>query len=228
MRMSVSLSLVCLIEVLTLFQQFGNTPGSSPYCGKSITITCNGKTTSAVVVDKVNFLGHPIYRLLALSLPLQCPGCPFGGLDMTQGLFEFFASLGTGVIYGTWSEGGGNAPQAPTTSSPPPPPPPTTHYDPPSTSQQSTYSPPPPSTTSSSSSISTSKTSSSVSSAAATTSHQSSASSASQTSGANYNNAPASSLAQPSGTVSPGQNDSIDNMYEAMIGLGSFVVALIP
>jgi hypothetical protein len=215
---------------LTPLQQFGSTPGGSPFCGKSITITCNGKSTSATIVDKVNFLCHPIYQLLALSLPSQCPGCPPGGLDLTQGLFEFFASVGTGVITGDWNVGGGAAPKAPTTSSTPPPAP-TTHYEPPSTSQQPTSSPPPPSSSSSSTSTSTtSKESSSVSSAAPTTTHQPSTTpSPTQTSsGANYDNAPASSLAQPSGTISTGQNQTINSMYGAIIDLGSLVLALNP
>ena len=209
--------------VLTCFQMFGNTPGSSPFCGKSITISYGGKSTGAVIVDKVSFLSHSIYQLLVLSITSQCPGCPPGGLDLTQGLFQFFASLGTGVIYGEWSVGGGAPAKAPPASSPPPPSP-TTHYDPPTTYQQSTSSPPPPTTSSSTSTSTTPKTSSSVSSAPPTTTQQSSStSSASQTSGANYNNPPASSLAQPTGTVSPGQNEAINNIYQAMIGMGSIV-----
>ena len=34
---------------------------------------------------------------------LQCPGCPYGGLDMSRGLFDFFAPESQGVLYGTWS-----------------------------------------------------------------------------------------------------------------------------
>ncbi len=116
---------------MTPFQQFGNTPGKSPFCGQTITISYGGKSTSAQVVDKVDFFCHPIYQLFALSLPSQCPGCPPRGLDLTEGLFKFFAPLGAGVIYGTWSGGGGDAPKAPTTSYTPPPSP-TTHYEPPS------------------------------------------------------------------------------------------------
>jgi hypothetical protein len=202
---------------------FGSVPGSSSFCYNMITITCNGKSASAQIVDKVNFLCHLIYQLLALLLPPQCPGCPNGGLDLTEGLFEYFAPLGTGVIYCDWTVGGGAPAPAPTTSSTPPPPPTSTsHYDPPpTTSQQSTYSPPPSSSTSSSTSTSsTSKASSSVSSAPPTTTQQSSTSSTTQTSGVNYNNAPASSLAQPTGTITPGQNQSINTLYQAMIGLG--------
>jgi len=187
--------------------QFGSTPGSSPFCNQMITISFGGKSTSAQVVDK-------------------CPGCPYRGLDLTEGLFKFFAPLGAGVIYGTWSGGGGDAPKAPTTSYTPPPSP-TTHYEPPSTSHETTHSPPP---SSSSSSTSAEKTSSPVSSAAPTTTHQpSSTSNSTQTStGANYNNAPASSLAQPTGTISPGQNQSINNVYMAMIGFGTLVEAFNP
>ncbi|KAF8496706.1 hypothetical protein F5888DRAFT_1832586 [Russula emetica] len=188
--------------------QFGDTPGSSQYCGASITITCNGKTSPAFVVDK-------------------CPGCRgVNGLDLTEGLFESFAPLSVGVLTCEWSFGG--AAPAPTTSSTPPPSP-TTHYVPPTTSQQPTSSPPPPSSSSTSTSTSTtSKTSSSVSSAVPTTTPRpSSTSSPTQTSsGASYNNPPASSLAQPSGTISPGQNQSINSMYEAIIGLGTLVEAL--
>ncbi|OSX64925.1 hypothetical protein POSPLADRAFT_1114052, partial [Postia placenta MAD-698-R-SB12] len=54
-----------------------------PQCFKSITITANGKTTTATIMD-------------------ECPGCPSGGLDMSEGLFQFFADLSVGVLYGTW------------------------------------------------------------------------------------------------------------------------------
>ena len=63
---------------------------------------------------------------------LKCPGCPYGGLDMSTGLFQFFAPLSVGVLYGSWvfdddSGGGGGGGNNP----PPAPPPPTTHHDPP-------------------------------------------------------------------------------------------------
>jgi len=99
----------------------------SPHCGASITISYGGKTANAMIVD-------------------ECMGCPFGGLDFTQGLFEYFASTAEGVIYGDWSfndgsGGGGNndpapapAPKPKPTSThkyTPPPPTSTTHKDPP-------------------------------------------------------------------------------------------------
>ncbi|KAJ7361721.1 RlpA-like double-psi beta-barrel-protein domain-containing protein-containing protein [Mycena albidolilacea] len=53
-------------------------------CNKEITITYNGKTAKATVVD-------------------QCMNCPYGGLDFSRGLFNFFAHESQGVIYGTLS-----------------------------------------------------------------------------------------------------------------------------
>ncbi|EPQ53553.1 hypothetical protein GLOTRDRAFT_130898 [Gloeophyllum trabeum ATCC 11539] len=55
-----------------------------PHCFQHISITANGKTATAEIVDK-------------------CPGCPVGGLDLSEGLFSFFAPLSTGVIYGSWN-----------------------------------------------------------------------------------------------------------------------------
>lgn len=80
-------------------------------CFKKITMTYNGKTTTATIGD-------------------QCPGCPPGGLDLSEGLFKFFESPDAGIIYGKWSfgEGGGSPPPAsssttkkPTSSSTQPP-----------------------------------------------------------------------------------------------------------
>jgi hypothetical protein len=79
-------------------------------CGKYVTITANGKTTQAKVVD-------------------LCPegggNCHYGDMDMSPGLFAYFADLGTGKMPMEWyfSDGG----------SPPPPPQDTPHVDPPQT-----------------------------------------------------------------------------------------------
>ena len=54
---------------------------------------------------------------------LQCPGCPYGGLDFSQGLFEFFASTAEGIIYGNWEFGSG--PPVSSRAEPPPTPTPT-------------------------------------------------------------------------------------------------------
>ncbi|KAN0077249.1 hypothetical protein V8E55_011104 [Tylopilus felleus] len=117
---------------------------SQAMCFVEITITIGGLSTQAQITD-------------------ECPGCPPGGLDFSQGLFEFFADLSVGVLYGSWEAGGSSS--SPSTS-PPPPPPPTTSTEPqytpppppPTTSQQptSTSSPSPTTTSSSSSSISVS------------------------------------------------------------------------
>lgn len=57
MPLSVSFYLSSALgEALTPVQLFGNDPGNSQYCEKAITITCNGKTTTAIIDDKVNFL----------------------------------------------------------------------------------------------------------------------------------------------------------------------------
>ncbi|KAF9227871.1 hypothetical protein BS17DRAFT_726484 [Gyrodon lividus] len=123
------------------------------YCFQMITITANGKTTQAQVTD-------------------ECPGCPYGGLDFSQGLFEFFSDLSAGVLYGTWNFGSGSPAPAPaptTTWQPPPPPtttwqpppPPTTTWQPPPLPTTTWQPPPPPPTTSSSSSSSSTTTSSS-------------------------------------------------------------------
>jgi len=78
----------------------------------------------------------------------ECPGCPFGGLDLTRGLFEFFAPLGAGVISGEWWFAD-DAPEPPkpkpeppkpkTTHKPPPPPPTSTHHT--STHTTTSYKP---------------------------------------------------------------------------------------
>lgn len=48
----------------------GGYPG--PNCGRAITISYGGKTANAVVRD-------------------QCPGCGYGDLDFSRGLFNYFA-----------------------------------------------------------------------------------------------------------------------------------------
>ncbi|KAH7107858.1 RlpA-like double-psi beta-barrel-protein domain-containing protein-containing protein [Auriculariales sp. MPI-PUGE-AT-0066] len=82
--------------------QFGNSyPG--PNCFKKIKITYRGVTGIAEIRDK-------------------CPGCPYGGLDFSEGLFKHFSSLGAGIIYMQWefvdgsSSGGGNDDDKPETT----------------------------------------------------------------------------------------------------------------
>lgn len=54
-----------------------------PNCGKSITIQYGGKTAVATIQD-------------------ECPTCPYGGLDMSRGLFDYFASESVGEFQMTW------------------------------------------------------------------------------------------------------------------------------
>ncbi|KAJ6478194.1 RlpA-like double-psi beta-barrel-protein domain-containing protein-containing protein [Mycena sanguinolenta] len=99
--------------IVALNQDTFGTAYPSQYCYQQITMTYNGKTTTATIVD-------------------SCPGCPSpGGLDLSPGLFSFFADESVGVIYGDWSfvDGSGGD----TTTS-------TTH-------QQTTTAAPPPTTT---------------------------------------------------------------------------------
>jgi len=57
--------------------------GSGGYCFQMITITVNGKTATAQITD-------------------ECMGCPYGGLDLSRGLFSYFASELAGVLTGSW------------------------------------------------------------------------------------------------------------------------------
>jgi len=58
------------------------------HCFQTITITVNGKSTQAQITD-------------------ECPGCPCGGLDLSEGLFTFFAPTSEGELSGTWTYGDG-------------------------------------------------------------------------------------------------------------------------
>jgi len=124
-----------------------NLPQMNPsLCGQSIVITANGKTGTAMIAD-------------------TCMGCQSGDLDMSRGLFTYFADEGAGRISISWDFAGSAAPTTtsvwqppPTTSTyiPPPPPPAetTTQYVPPPapTTTSTTYTPPPPPPTTSSTS----------------------------------------------------------------------------
>lgn len=78
--------------------------GSGGYCFQIITITYGGKSTQAQIAD-------------------ECPGCPYGGLDFSRGLFDYFSSESAGIIYGSWVFGSGavttTTTQAPTTTQTP-------------------------------------------------------------------------------------------------------------
>ena len=108
-----------------------------------VTIQYNGKTTQAQVVDMVrsplplplhtsdtrtsDIASTPPLFLPYVEPPLQCQKCPYGGLDLSVGVFDYFTWPGAagdpvsdpGVIYGSWwpSNGGGSAPPPPPPSS---------------------------------------------------------------------------------------------------------------
>jgi len=77
------------IVALDSAQYGGGYPG--PNCFRKLTISGRGKTATATVMD-------------------ECPTCPYGSLDMSQGLFEHFAptSVGEFPITWTWGSGGGD------------------------------------------------------------------------------------------------------------------------
>ncbi|WWC61167.1 uncharacterized protein I303_103747 [Kwoniella dejecticola CBS 10117] len=87
-------------------QYGGGYPG--PNCGRSISISYGGKVVTATIAD-------------------ECPTCPYGGLDMSRGLFDQFASESAGVFYMTWWYN--DESQDPTTTSEKPSP--TSTYTPP-------------------------------------------------------------------------------------------------
>ncbi|KAG2041797.1 RlpA-like double-psi beta-barrel-protein domain-containing protein-containing protein [Suillus americanus] len=179
--------------------------GGGSHCYEMISITVNGLTALAQITD-------------------ECPGCPFAGLDLSQGLFQFFAPLGSGVIYGSWSFGSAPAPvPVPISISQPPPPPTTTSQPPPPPPPTTTWTPPPPPSTTSSpsptpSSSSTSSSSFSFSSSTFSSSSSSTSSSASSTTSAD-------SVVQTAGSVpaSVGSSSVLMNLNLAMVYLGEFL-----
>ncbi|PPQ64043.1 hypothetical protein CVT24_008856 [Panaeolus cyanescens] len=54
------------------------------HCFQTVTLSVNGIPATAVITD-------------------LCPSCPFGGLDLSPGLFSRFASLDVGVLAGSWN-----------------------------------------------------------------------------------------------------------------------------
>lgn len=190
------------IVALNSAQFGGGYPG--PNCFKKITMQYNGKTTTATIMD-------------------ECPGCPYGGLDLSKGLFGFFDSLDKGVLTGNWwFAGDGPAPPAPpppppphTTKKPaPPPPPPSPTHTPkttPKPTPTTTEAPEKPKTHEEASP----KTSSSSSDKASATSASASV---------NHSSGVASGLAAPAATGSA-QDGNLNNINLALVGLGGLTVA---
>ncbi|KAF9520838.1 hypothetical protein BS47DRAFT_1335511, partial [Hydnum rufescens UP504] len=81
------------IVALNTAQYGSGSPG--PECFKKITITYNGKSVGATIMD-------------------ECPTCGYGSLDLSQGLFEQFADTSVGEFSMTWVYDGA-APPAPST-----------------------------------------------------------------------------------------------------------------
>jgi len=69
------------------------------HCFQTITITINGKSTTAQITDR-------------------CEKCGYQGLDFSSGLFDFFGSESLGVLTGSWIFGVAASPS--TTSTPTP------------------------------------------------------------------------------------------------------------
>lgn len=167
---------------------------NSGMCYRTIRMSYNGKSTTATIVD-------------------TCPGCPWGGLDLTPSLFSFFASQGAGIIYGEWEFGSGAqapAPPRPTTTWKPAPTP-TTTWTPTTTSTPRT-TPRTTTTTTSSTPSSSSRSSSSAS------------SSVSSSSSVSYSS---NGLATPTGTISvtPGQPENLAGLIQAFVQLGGIAMA---
>lgn len=72
--------------------QYGSTSQVSGYCGQTVTITYNGNTEQATVVD-------------------SCPTCPNQALDMSTSLFSALTNgnMDLGEIYMSWSFGSGSS-----------------------------------------------------------------------------------------------------------------------
>jgi len=80
--------------------QYGSTSQVSSACGQTITITYNGKTEQATIVD-------------------SCPTCPNQALDMSTSLFSALTggNMGLGQIYVNWSWGSGSSSSSSSSSS---------------------------------------------------------------------------------------------------------------
>ncbi|KAJ8295489.1 Allergen Asp f 7 [Rhodotorula toruloides] len=166
--------------------QYGDLGAVSKWCFQTITISYGGKSAQAQILD-------------------ACPGCPYGGLDMSPALFQYFASPSVGVFYMTWSPGSGGGDQQTTTTKPPPPP--TITSDKPTT----TWTPPTTTCTTSSSSSSSvlSSSSNSTSSALSTASHSASASESA--------NIAAASPSMPATAV----GGNLDNISQLVLAMGN-------
>ncbi|KAG1826963.1 uncharacterized protein BJ212DRAFT_1443164 [Suillus subaureus] len=201
------------IVALNVDQYGSGYPG--PMCFLSITISYGGKTAQAVIMD-------------------ECMGCPYGGLDFSTGLFDYFASESEGVLYGSWWFNS----DSPTTSTSWTPTTTSTSWTPPATTwTPATTSTPDPTTSSTSTSSWTPPTSSytptttSTSTFISTSNFSSLASttfSASSTS-INYSSGVASGIAVPTGSPVAAPNSANPQnllvLNQAIIDIGIMLAA---
>ncbi|PVF95568.1 hypothetical protein CPB86DRAFT_569972 [Serendipita vermifera] len=82
--------------------QFNTGTYPSTQCNRGITIHYNGKSAHATIKDEC---------------PMENNGCPYGGLDLSEGLFQYFEPTGTGEFYMEWEFDGEGGNNQPTTSS---------------------------------------------------------------------------------------------------------------
>jgi len=172
-----------------------------PNCFKQISMSYNGQSTIAQIMD-------------------ECPGCPEGGLDLSRGLFDFFAPESEGVIYGTWNYVDDSDQPSPTTTTST-----TPAWTPPTTTQQTPSSTPTPTPTPTSTST-WSSSSSTYSSWSQSSSSPPPSSSSSSSNSINSSSEPASNLAVPTpATISDSTPHNLLTLNEDVIALGALVVA---
>ncbi|GAA6025434.1 hypothetical protein JCM11491_004309 [Sporobolomyces phaffii] len=215
--------------------QYGDLGAVSPWCFQTISISYGGKTAQAQVLD-------------------ACPGCPYGGLDMSPSLFKYFADESVGVIYVSWNGGGGGDEQKttvktttttttqwvpPTTTTTQWTPPPTTYkptttWEPTTTTTTTTTWSPPPSSSSKSSSTTTTTTtttSSTTTNSTTTTSESTNSTLASSSGSSSSSSTSASSSAISAGasasTTSFEIGGNLDGISQLVIAMGNVAGAAV-
>lgn len=145
--------------------------------------------------SRTRFVPNIIFRVVIYIM--QCPGCPFAGLDLSRGLFDFFAPESVGVLQGSWTFGGGAPAPAPSPTPAYTPPPPSTTTQLP----KPVFTPPTTTSTSTSSAASSSTLSTLVSTSNSTT-----------------------AAAAASSVASPPEISNLEQMYLALIQMGGIAL----
>jgi len=161
---------------------------NSDWCFKTIRISYRGVTRTATISD-------------------TCPGCPYGGLDLTMGFFTAFAPHASGTFYGDWEF-------ADATPTPPKP----------TTTKKSTIWHPLSSTSTTTRRRSTTITSPSLSSTPTSSSSSGSATAATTTS-IDYFDGAASGLAVPTGVINLDADANLQNLNQVYIQIGAIAMA---